>query len=173
MNCTGFFYQWRVKVKDTHKLTVVNHRGQESFDVAVMGYKNSPSYVQRQIDTILWSHRQYAKVYIDDITIWSYSLKNHIKHLTAVFSLFQHLHITLSHSKSFLGYPSVTILGQKVDSFGMVTAEQKIEAISHIVFPESLRDLERYLGLTGWLRNYIPYYAQLAAPLQWRKMALQ
>ena len=39
-------------------------------------------------------------------------------------------------------------------------------------FPERLKDLERYLGFTGWLRDYVPYYAQKAEPLQIRKTML-
>ena len=31
VDCTSFFYQWRVHPRDRHKLTVVSHRGQESF----------------------------------------------------------------------------------------------------------------------------------------------
>jgi len=169
VDCTGFFHQWRVQPKDSHKLTVVSHRGQESFNVAVMGYKNSPAYVQRQIDIFLRPHRAYAKAFIDDITIWSMTLEDHIRNLHAIFSLFQQVQITLSPIKSFIGYPSVSLLGQRVDSFGMTTSEEKIEAISNLDFPRNRKDLERYLGLTGWLRNYVPYYAQLAAPLQRRK----
>lgn len=43
VNCTSFFYQWRVHPDDQHKLTVVTHCEQESFNVAVMDFKNSPT----------------------------------------------------------------------------------------------------------------------------------
>ncbi len=33
-------------------------------------------------------------------------------------------------------------------------------------YPEILAALEYYLGLTGYLRSYIHYYAQLASPIQ-------
>lgn len=42
-----------------HKLTVVSHRRQESFNVAVMGYEDSPAYVQRQIGR-LGSSREHT-----------------------------------------------------------------------------------------------------------------
>ncbi len=53
VDCSSFFYQWRVKPEHRHRLTVSSHRGQETFNVAVMGYRNSPAYVQRMIDRIL------------------------------------------------------------------------------------------------------------------------
>jgi hypothetical protein len=52
---------------------------------------------------------------------------------------------------------------------GLATAEQKLEAIRKLRFPDTLKELETYLGLTGWLRQYVPYYAQIVAPLQLRK----
>lgn len=73
--------------------------------------------------------------------------------------------MSLSPKKSFLGYPSVTLLGQEVDSLGMTTSAEKIAAISSLRFPHSLRDLEGFLGLTGYLRSSIARYAQLAEPL--------
>jgi len=37
----------------------------------------------------------------------------------------------------------------------MTTTAEKIEAIVKIEFPRTLKSLEYYLGLTGWLRNYV------------------
>ena len=56
IDCSGFFYQWKVHSSDRHKLTVITHRDQKSFNVVVMNYRNSSAYVQRQIDRILRNH---------------------------------------------------------------------------------------------------------------------
>lgn len=172
VDCSSFFYQWRVHRSDRHKLTVVTHRGQESFNVAVMGYKNSPAYVQRQIDRVLRAYRKFARAYIDDIVIFSRTLEEHCQHLRAVFGVLKENNISIKPSKAFVGYPSVKLLGQKVDSLGLATAEEKLAAISKLKFPTTLRQLETYLGLTGWLREYVEHYAKKAEPLQLRKTAL-
>ena len=39
IDCASFFYQWRVHPEDRPKLTVVTHRGQETFNVAVMNQR--------------------------------------------------------------------------------------------------------------------------------------
>ena len=41
----------------------------------------------------------------------------------------------------------------------MATAEAKLAAILQLAFSRSLKDLEAYLGLIGYLRQYILYYA--------------
>ena len=172
VDAAGFFHQWLVRIDDRNKLTVVSHRGQEQFNVAAMGFKNSPPYVQRQIDNLLRPHRHYARAYVDDIVIFSKTLEEHLAHLRAIFELLDAKGVTLSAKKSFIGYPTVTLLGQRVDAFGLSAATEKIDAIKRLAFPYTLTDLELYLGLTGYLRTYIPYYAQKADALQRRKVLL-
>ena len=172
VDAVGWFYQFSVQHKDRHKLTVVSHRGQEEFGVALMGYKGTPPYVQRQTDRLLRPYRKFARAFMDDIIIFSSTLKEHVAHLRQLFDTFRLKRVSLAPSKSFLGYPSVILLGQRVDSLGMSTSEEKIAAITSLLFPINLRDLEIFLGLTGWLRTSIPRYAQRANPLQERKTAL-
>lgn len=172
VDATGYFYQFLVQRRDRHKLTVVSHRGQEQFNVAIMGYKGSPLYVQRQTDHIFREIRERSRAYVDDIITFSEDLSRHLNDLRKLFTICQNRRVTLSPDKSFLGYPNVMLLGQRVDSLGLSTAEEKIKAIKALKFPATLQDLQIYLGLTGWLRSSIPRYAQLAQPLQDRKTAL-
>ncbi len=172
VNCASFFYQWRTHPEDRYRTTVVTHRGQETFNVAVMGYKNSPAYVQRQIDRLLRPHRQYARAYIDDVVIHSATLEDHVKHLRAVLGLFAKFNVSVNPKKAFIGYPSVKLLGQKVNSFGLATDEEKLKAIASLKFPYTLNALEHYLGFTGWLRQFISHYAFITKPLLDRKTEL-
>ena len=137
-----------------------------------MGYKGSPTYVQRQTDAMLRPLRKFARAFVDDIVVFSHTLTEHLEHLNQLFSLLRAKNVSLAPTKSFLGYPSVMLLGQRVDSLGMTTAEEKIQAITALKFPRTLRELETFLGLTGWLRSSIPRYAQRAQPLQDRKTRL-
>lgn len=168
----AWFHQFNVQRPDRKKLTIISHRGQEESSVALMGYKGSPPYVQRQTDAILRPLRDFVRAFVDDIIVFSKTLEEHVSHLRQLFQLLRERRASLSPGKSFLGFPSVTLLGQRVDSLGMSTSEEKVKAITALRFPSSLRDLEIFLGLTGWLRNSIPRYAQRAQPLQERKTAL-
>ena len=48
----------------------------------------------------------------------------------------------------------------------------KVIAIQKLDFPSTLKQLKTYLGMTGWLRSYAPYYSQLAESFQERKIKL-
>ena len=169
---SSFFYQWRVYRVYRHRLAVVSHRGQEVFNVAVIGYRNLLAYVQRIIDKILRQERGFSRAYVDDIVIFSRTLEEHIRHLHQVFERLAHIGICLSPEKSFLAYPTIHLLGQRVDAFGLSTAENKLRAISTLRFPTTLLQLETYLGMTGYLRHYVDHFAFKANALEIRKAAL-
>jgi Reverse transcriptase (RNA-dependent DNA polymerase) len=139
-----FFYQWRVHPEDRNRLTVVSHRGQEVFNVAVMDYMNSVAYVQSQLNNKLRDFRAFARAYVDDIIIFSNSLEDHLIRLDEVLGRLNGLNIHLSPGKAFISFHSVTFLGVRVDSLGLTTA------IANLKSPQTLQQLETYLGLTGW-----------------------
>ena len=76
-------------------------------------------------------------------------------HLRQVFTLFLRAGIALKPSKSFVGYPNMQLLGQRVDSFGLSTPQERLAAISKLEFPRTLTALETYLDITGYFRKYI------------------
>ncbi len=109
--------------------TVITHRSQETFQVPIMGYINSVAYVQREIDNILRSVRSWARAYIDDIVCEAKSLPDLLEKLRILFEIFLKYNISISPTKSYLNYLDVALLGQRVNSLGLTTSEQKLEAI--------------------------------------------
>lgn len=172
VDAASFFYQWPVAYRHRNRLAVVTHRGQEVFNVAPMGYINSIAYVARQMAITLRGCEDYSCVYVDDIVIYSDSFTDHLSHLSTVFSRLNAINITLSPSKTYIGFTNVKLLGQKVSSLGMTTTADRAKALVQLSFPKTLKELEHYIGLTGWLRNFIPYYAAKIQPLQDLKTAL-
>jgi len=75
VDAASFFYQWWVKEDHRYRLTVSSHHGQETSKVPVMGFKNSPAYVQRMIDGMLRAFRHICRAYVDDIVIFSTTLE--------------------------------------------------------------------------------------------------
>jgi hypothetical protein len=71
IDCMTFFYQWRIWPPHWNRVTIVSHRGQEVMKVALMGYRNSVSYVQRMIDSILRKYHRFCFAYIDDVFTFS------------------------------------------------------------------------------------------------------
>jgi hypothetical protein len=172
VDATSFFFQFLVHPQHRDRFTIVSHRGLERSTVALMGFRNSPAYAQRFMDQLLKEHKTYCRAFIDDIIIYSDSFDEHLYHLETIFKLFQDKNIAISPSKSCVGYPSIELLGFYVDAFGMANTDYRIQGFKDISFPNTLKSLEGYLGAAGYLRTMIPYFAQIAEPLQKRKVAL-
>ena len=65
------------------------------------------------------------------------------------FELYRVKRIYLSPGRIYLSYLLVILLGQRVDSLEMTISKKKIKAISKLVFPKLLGNLEYFLGLIG------------------------
>ena len=172
MNCISFFYQWRVHSDDRHRLIVITHREQKTFNVVVMNYRNSLVYVQRQIDRILRFCRHFARAYIDDIVIFFKFLKKHISHLKCIFKFMTRNNISVNFRKTFLKFSFVTLLKQHVNFLSLSTNKKKIKAVTTLTFSKTLSDFETYLDLIDWFRNYIESYVKKSESFQNRKIRL-
>jgi hypothetical protein len=148
-------------------LTVVSS-GTEDFQSHCYGILKFSAYIQRMINRILQRQRAYARAYIDNIVIFSNTLEEHLKHLHNVFITLKRMRICLSSEKSFLTYSSVQLLEQWVDALELAI-EDKLVAIAGLCFSISLSQLEKYLGLTEYLWQYISKYAAIIKPLQLQK----
>ena len=102
--------------------------------------------------------REFVRIFVNDIIVFSRILNEHESHLRQLFQLLRKKRASLASSKFFLEFLSIILLGQRVNSLGMSTFEEKIKAITALKFSYSLYNLEIFLGLTGWLRNSIPRY---------------
>ena len=172
IDVADFFYQWRVNVANRFKLVVVSHRDQEQFNVTIIRFKNFSSYVQRKIDIMLRLFRSFARIYIDDIVIFSKTLLEHLKHLHAIFELLDSESVTLFSKKSFLDHSTIILLDQKIDALDLTAIVDKIAIIQWLDFSYKLFNLEIYLELTSWLREYILFYVQKGKSIQRRKIVL-
>lgn len=123
------------------------------------------AYVQREIDNILQNIRAWAWAYIDDIICKAKSFSNLLKKLHILFDIFLEYNISIKPTKSFLNYLDIGFLGQRVNFLGLTTSEEKLWAIKRLTYPKIMGALKYYLKLTGYLHNYIHFYAQLATPL--------
>ncbi|KAF8848218.1 hypothetical protein BDZ45DRAFT_606226, partial [Acephala macrosclerotiorum] len=101
-------------------------------------------------------------IHVSDMVVFLRTLKELFLHLREIFTLFAEMRLHLSLLKSFLRYPFVCFLSHRVDRFGMSTIEERVTAIKNLVFFNTLKSLEIYLGMVGWLRLYVLLYAQMS-----------
>lgn len=110
---------------------------------------------------------------MDDIICRAKFLSDLLEKLRIFFNIFIPIYnISIKPTKFFFNYPNVRLLGQQVNFLGLNILEEKLRAIKHLTYLELLGILEYYLSLTGYLHNYIHFYAQRVALLQALKTSL-
>ena len=114
------------------------------------------------MDRLLAQYTDYCRAFIDDIVIYFNSLEEYERYLRRIFKLFLSKNIAISPSKSFVGYPNVELLGFRVDGLGLSITADRVKAFRILEFPDTLKALEQYIGMAGFLRYLIPYYAKIA-----------
>ena len=112
-----------------------------------MKYKNSSTYVQRQIDRLLREQRKYARTYVNDIVIFFNIKKKHEVHLRFVFAILKTNNIFIKFTKTFLNYFNVFLLKQKIDFLNLIIIEKKLRAIVKLRFLKIFHQLKTYLKL--------------------------
>lgn len=160
------FHQVEINEEDRPKTAFRTHKGLHQFKRMPFGLKTGPSIFQRLTDKVLGRYKwQIALVYIDDIIIYSNSLKEHLSDVSTVLKLVGKSGITLSPKKCHIAYQSIKALGHTVSNLGIGTLEETVRAVKEYPIPHNVKSLQRFLGLAVYYRRFVQNFARLAAPL--------
>ncbi|RZL28036.1 MAG: hypothetical protein EOP64_05730, partial [Sphingomonas sp.] len=139
-------------------------KGVFEYKVMPFGIKNGPSIFQRYIERILAPHAAYAKVYIDDVILHSDNLEDHWTHMEAVLQTLREHAIRVATDKTQAAQKEVTYLGHRV-THGVVEAIIDYKAVRDWPEPQNKTELQRYMGMANYWRDFIPGLASEASPL--------
>ena len=160
------FTQLEMAEEDVEKTAFQTHRGLFQFRRLPFGLRNGPSIFQCVMQGILAPYLWiFCLVYIDDIVVYSKSYEDHIIHLDKVLGAIERAGITLSPTKCHMFYDSILLLGHKVSRLGLSTHLEKVRAITELRRPGKISELQTFLGMIVYFSAFIPFYADICAPL--------
>ena len=97
---------------------------------------------------------------------WGRTLAKHNERLITVFLKICKSGLKLNKKKCHIGVESTVFLGHIISSEGVKADPAKIEAITKIPLPpNSVNELQQFLGMITYLGKFIPNLAEVTSPL--------
>ena len=159
---------WQIELhEDSKDMTAFSTgRGHYRFKRMPFGLRNSPLTYTRLMNTVLHGMiGNIASVFMDDILIVSETPAEHFTKLDLVFSRLAKAGLKVKLEKCNFLQDKVIYLGHQIDSNGLRTVKSKVDAVQNFPTPDSTDKLRSFLGLTGYYRQFIRGYADIASPL--------
>ncbi|MGL4850979.1 MAG: pol polyprotein, partial [Clostridium sp.] len=153
------YYQIEIEEQDKYKTSFVLPFGQYEFNRMPFGLSNAPREFQR-IMTEKLKDFDFVKIFVDDILIFSKTLKDHTEHVEKVLKRLLEEGISVNYAKSSFGLQEVKYLGKIINEKGIRPDLDSLIKLDNFKIPHDRKGLMKLLGLINWFRDHVPNLSQ-------------
>jgi hypothetical protein len=104
---------------------------------------------------------KFIVIYLDDITVFSKSDKEHCCHIRKVFLKYRRFGLSLNPKKSLFSMQEGKLLGHTVSAEGVRVDSSRVEAIQTLSLPRSKKEVQSFLEKINFLRRFFSNLAEL------------
>ncbi|GFY17982.1 retrovirus-related Pol polyprotein from transposon 17.6 [Trichonephila clavipes] len=162
----GFFH---VDVNEDckHLTSFVVPDGQFEFNKVPFGLSTSPSVFQRYVYSIFRElmRKSIVIIYMDDLVIPAKDEKEGLEKLREVLEVASKYGLEMKFKKCQFLRRKVEFLGHVVENGTIRPSIAKTIAVKKFPVPTTIKQVQSFLGLTGYFRKFIPAYSEIAKPL--------
>src|SRR6185503_18641217 len=108
---------------------------------------------------------QFVNIYLDDILIFSKTLKEHLEHIKLVLEILRRNQLYGNLKKCDFLKEEIEFLGHIVSKEGIQVDPKKTKTIDEWKPLKDVHDVRSFLGLTNYYKKFIADYAKLTEPL--------
>ena len=127
------------------------HLGIFSGDICHLGSEMPLLRFACLVSKLLLGLDTFCAAYLDDIIIFSDTWEEHLSNLRTVLSRIRATNLTLSPRKCCLAVAEVEYLGHHVGLGRVQPWAKKVQAVQDFPAPTNRRQLQKLLGLFGWV----------------------
>jgi hypothetical protein len=160
----GFFGYNQVFVfpEDREKMAFTTPWGTFMYAKMPFGLMNAGETFQRAMDiTFIGEKDKFVVIYLDDITMYSQSDKEHCDHLRKVFLKCTKFGLSLNPKKSLFSMKEGKLLGNIMSSKGVRIDSSRVESIQTLSLPRSKKEVQYFMGKINFLRRFVSNFVEL------------
>lgn len=131
------------------------------------GLSTSPSVFQRYIYSVFRDllRDNTLVIYMDDIIIPSQDEDERVEKLRRVLNVASDFGLELNFKKCQFLKEKIEFLGYVIQGGTIKPSPTKVVAVQRFPLPRTVKQVQSFLGLTGYFRKFIAQYSRVAKPL--------
>ena len=162
---TGYFYI-HIAPKDQEKTTFTCPFGTYAYKRMPFGLCNALATFQRCMMSLFSDLiEDCMEVFMDDFSVYGDSFSLCLDGLSRVLDRCVNTNLVLNFEKCHFMVKQGIVLGHVVSNNGISVDPAKVNVISSLPYPSSVREVRSFLGHAGFYRRFIKDFSKVALPL--------
>ncbi|WVZ89848.1 hypothetical protein U9M48_036201 [Paspalum notatum var. saurae] len=160
------YYRIKIREEDIPKTAFSTRYGLYEYLVMSFGLTNAPAFFMYMMNSVFMNELdKFVVVFIDDILIYSKNEKEHEEHLRVVLTRLREHKLYAKFSKCAFWLKEVGFLGHILSEKGVAVDPSKVKDVLNWKQPETVTEIQSFLGLAGYYRRFIKDFSKIAKPM--------
>ncbi|KAK0592079.1 hypothetical protein LWI29_012916 [Acer saccharum] len=160
------YNQIAIAPEDQEKTTFTCPFGTFAYRRMPFGLCNAPGTFQRCMMSIFSDMlEEIIEVFMDDFSVFGDSFDLCLHNLTLVLKRCEENNLVLNWEKCHFMVQQGIVLGHVISRRGIEVDKAKVEVISSLQPPKSVKDVRSFLGHAGFYRRFIKDFSKITRPL--------
>nr|GEV54652.1 reverse transcriptase domain-containing protein [Tanacetum cinerariifolium] len=164
----GFFGYFQIPIdpKDQEKTTFTCPYGTFAYKRMPFGLCNAPGTFQRCLMAIFHDMiEKTMEVFMDDFSVFGNSFSTCLTNLEKMLKRCEDTKLAINWEKSHFMVKEDIVLGHKISKKGIEVDKAKIEVISMLPHPITVKGIRSFLGHAGFYRQFIKDISKISRPM--------
>ncbi|CAL9029758.1 unnamed protein product [Prunus brigantina] len=160
------YNQIAIAPEDQEKTTFTCPFGTFAYRRMPFGLCNAPATFQRCMMSVFSDMvERFIEVFMDDFSVFGSNFDNCLNHLQLVLKRCEECNLVLNWEKCHFMVQQGLVLGHVISSRGIEVDKAKIDIISKLPPPTSVKGVRSFLGHAGFYRRFIKDFSKISRPL--------
>ncbi|GJV39686.1 reverse transcriptase domain-containing protein [Tanacetum coccineum] len=160
------YFQIPIEPKDQEKTTFTCPYGTFAYRRMPFGLCNAPGTFQRCMMAIFHDMiEKTMEVFMDDFSVFGDSFSSCLANLDRMLKRCEDTKLALNWEKSHFMVKEGIVLGHKISRKGIEVDKAKVDVISKLPHPTTVKGIRSFLGHAGFYRRFIQDFSKISRPM--------